>query len=63
MPIPGTKQRRYLEQNVEAASIALTSAEIAALEAAFPIGAAAGTRYPADSMRLLETERGLGIGD
>ena len=63
VPIPGTKQRRYLEQNVEAASIALTSAEIAALEAAFPIGAAAGTRYPADSMRLLETERGLGIGD
>ena len=63
VPIPGTKQRRYLEQNVEAASIALSAADVAALDAAFPIGAAAGTRYPADSMRLLETERGLGIGD
>jgi len=63
VPIPGTKRRRYLEENVEAAAIALTREDIAALEAAFPIGAAAGTRYPAESMRLLETERGLGIGD
>jgi len=63
VPIPGTKQRRYLEQNVEAASIALTRQDVASLDRAFPIGAAAGTRYPADSMRLLETEQGLGIGD
>jgi aryl-alcohol dehydrogenase-like predicted oxidoreductase len=63
VPIPGTKRRRYLEENVEAAAIALTREDIAALEVAFPIGAAAGTRYPAESMRLLETERGLGIGD
>jgi aryl-alcohol dehydrogenase-like predicted oxidoreductase len=58
VPIPGTKRRRYLEENVAAAAIALTPDEVAAIEAAFPIGAAAGTRYPADSMRLLETERG-----
>jgi aryl-alcohol dehydrogenase-like predicted oxidoreductase len=57
VPIPGTKQRRYLEQNVEAAAIVLTSTDIAALDEAFPVGAAAGTRYPADSMRLLETEQ------
>jgi hypothetical protein len=37
--------------------LAVSSAEIAALETAFPIGAAAGTRYPADSMRLMETEQ------
>jgi aryl-alcohol dehydrogenase-like predicted oxidoreductase len=57
VPIPGTKRMRYIEENVAAADLALTSAEIAALDAAFPIGAAAGTRYPADSMRLLETDQ------
>src|SRR5256886_8701723 len=57
VPIPGTKQRRYLEQNVEATEIVLTNANIGALDEAFPVGAAAGTRYPADSMRLLETEQ------
>src|SRR4029077_19092905 len=62
VPIPGTKRRRYLEENVEAAAIALTPEDVAALEATFPIGAAAGMRYPAESMRLLENERGLGIG-
>jgi len=59
VPIPGTKQQRYLDENVGAASIALSTADVAALDAAFPIGAAAGTRYPAASMRLLETEQGL----
>ena len=57
VPIPGTKRTRYAEENVAAVDLALTSAEIAALDAAFPIGAAAGTRYPAASMRLLETEQ------
>jgi aryl-alcohol dehydrogenase-like predicted oxidoreductase len=57
VPIPGTKRQRHLEENVEAASITLTGADVAALDEAFPVGAAAGTRYPADSMRLLETER------
>jgi aryl-alcohol dehydrogenase-like predicted oxidoreductase len=57
VPIPGTKRQRYLEENAGAAEIAMTSADVAALDEAFPIGAAAGTRYPADSMRLLETEQ------
>ena len=57
VPIPGTKRRRYLEENVAAADIALSVSEVAALDAAFPIDAAAGTRYPADSMRLLEIEQ------
>jgi aryl-alcohol dehydrogenase-like predicted oxidoreductase len=57
VPIPGTKRRRYLEENVAAADIALSVSEVAALDAAFPIDAAAGARYPADSMRLLETEQ------
>ena len=57
VPIPGTKRRRYLEENVRAAGIALSAADVASLDEAFPIGAAAGDRYPPDSMRLLETEQ------
>ena len=56
VPIPGTKRQKYLEENVAAATLDLTRDEAAALDEAFPIGAAAGTRYPADSMRLLETD-------
>lgn len=55
VPIPGTKRRRYLEENAAAVDLALTASDIAALDEAFPVGVAAGTRYPADSMRLLET--------
>ena len=57
VPIPGTKRRRYLEENAGAANVTLTAADVAALDEAFPIGVAAGTRYPAESMRLLETEQ------
>jgi aryl-alcohol dehydrogenase-like predicted oxidoreductase len=56
VPIPGTKQRRYLEENIAAAGLPLSREELAALDKAFPIGVASGTRYPAESMRLLETE-------
>jgi aryl-alcohol dehydrogenase-like predicted oxidoreductase len=58
VPIPGTKRRPYLEQNVAAADLALTAQEVAALDEALPIGTAAGTRYGAESMRLLEAEQG-----
>jgi aryl-alcohol dehydrogenase-like predicted oxidoreductase len=54
VPIPGTKRRRYLEDNVAAAAIPLTSAEISSLDSLFPVGSAAGTRYPAESMKLLD---------
>ncbi|MGH2906586.1 MAG: aldo/keto reductase [Solirubrobacterales bacterium] len=46
VPIPGTKRRVYLEQNVGAAEIELTADDIAALEEAVPVGAVAGERYP-----------------
>ena len=46
VPIPGTKRRRYLEENAEAADIELTDEEHERLEQAFPQGAAAGERYP-----------------
>lgn len=50
-PIPGCKSRTHLEENLEAMEIALTPENLAALEAAFPPGAAAGDRYPSDGMK------------
>lgn len=46
IPIPGTKQRKYLEENVAALEIRLLPAELQALEAIFNENAAAGLRYP-----------------
>ena len=57
VPIPGTKRRRYLEMNAAATEIALSAEDVAALDETFPIDAAAGTRYPAASMRLLDREQ------
>ncbi|OON69616.1 aldo/keto reductase [Hymenobacter sp. CRA2] len=45
--IPGTKRRKYLEQNVAAASLELSAAELAELETIMPVGSAAGEAYPA----------------
>ncbi len=45
VPIPGTKRRGYLEENVAAASIRLSAAEMARLDEAVPRGATAGDRY------------------
>jgi aryl-alcohol dehydrogenase-like predicted oxidoreductase len=46
VPIPGTKRRKYLEQNAEAAEIILSQEELAAIEDVFPKDAASGLRYP-----------------
>jgi len=46
VPIPGTKRRRYLEENVAAAEIELTPAELERIEAVAPQGFALGDRYP-----------------
>ncbi|MCL2726574.1 MAG: aldo/keto reductase [Polyangiaceae bacterium] len=48
VPIPGTKRRKYLEENLGALSVKLTAEDMSRIEAAFPKGAAAGTRYPAN---------------
>jgi aryl-alcohol dehydrogenase-like predicted oxidoreductase len=50
VPIPGTKRRRYLEENLAAEAITFTAAELAAIDAIAPMGAAAGLRYPAATM-------------
>ncbi|WP_329794161.1 aldo/keto reductase [Lentzea sp. DG1S-22] len=46
VPIPGTKRIKYLEENVAAASLELSDADLAAVEAAVPASAVAGDRYP-----------------
>jgi aryl-alcohol dehydrogenase-like predicted oxidoreductase len=46
VPIPGTKRRTYLEENLAAASIMLTAEDLEQIDAAFPAHAAAGLRYP-----------------
>jgi aryl-alcohol dehydrogenase-like predicted oxidoreductase len=53
VPIPGTKRRKFLEQNVAAVDLSLTAAELAALTAAFPPDIAAGLRYPELQLRKL----------
>ena len=51
VPIPGTKRIARLEENVAAARVSLTPAEVTALSEAVPVGAAAGTRYPGGAMK------------
>jgi aryl-alcohol dehydrogenase-like predicted oxidoreductase len=51
LPIPGTKHRSYLEENVEALSITLSKDDLARINEAMPPGAAAGSRYPEAQMK------------
>ena len=53
VPIPGTKRRKYLEENIAACRVAIGEAELAQIEAALPRGIAAGERYPASMMGLI----------
>ena len=53
IPIPGTKRRNYLEQNAAAVDIQLSPDEINRLSQAFPLGAAAGTRYPEKQLKTV----------
>ncbi|MEU3627653.1 aldo/keto reductase [Amycolatopsis coloradensis] len=53
VPIPGTKRRKYLEENVAAVGLKLTAEDVAAIEAAVPADEVAGERYPEAAMRML----------
>ncbi len=53
VPIPGTKRRRYLEENVAAIEIELTEDDLRRIDEAAPKGAAAGERYSEASMRTV----------
>jgi len=52
VPIPGTKRRIYLEENVKSVEIELTANELAQINQVAPQGVAAGSRYPESVMRL-----------
>jgi aryl-alcohol dehydrogenase-like predicted oxidoreductase len=53
-PIPGTRRRKYLEQNLEAASIKLTADDLARIDKVAPKGVAAGPRYPEFAMATVD---------
>jgi aryl-alcohol dehydrogenase-like predicted oxidoreductase len=55
VPIPGTKRRKYLEENVGALEIELNADDLRLLDEVFPFGAASGQRYPEHMMALVNT--------
>ena len=50
VPIPGTKRRKYLEQNIDALGVQLTDADLRRIDSIVPRGAAAGDRYAPQGM-------------
>jgi aryl-alcohol dehydrogenase-like predicted oxidoreductase len=54
VPIPGTRRRRYLEENVAAASLLLDDAMLQRLDREFPLGSASGERYPDWAMQWVD---------
>lgn len=54
VPIPGTKRRTYLEENIKALDVQLSVEDIARINDAVPPGAASGTRYPVRALAALE---------
>ncbi len=53
VPIPGTKRRKYLEDNAAAINVLLTAEELRQIDQAFPYGSATGQRYPEHMMKLV----------
>jgi aryl-alcohol dehydrogenase-like predicted oxidoreductase len=53
VPIPGTKRRRWLEENIAAGDVELSGVELEAMAAAVPRGAVEGERYPEASMKAI----------
>jgi len=53
VPIPGTKRRKYLEENIGALDVQLTPRELAEIDTTLPARAAAGSRYSTPGMRTI----------
>ena len=53
VPIPGTKRRKYLQENIGALDVDLTSEDLARIDEVAPKDAFAGSRYPEAMMKLL----------
>ncbi|MBN8472658.1 aldo/keto reductase [Corallococcus exiguus] len=56
VPIPGTKRRKYLDDNLGALDVKLTKEDLAAIESIAPPGVAAGERYPTAMQGFLQTD-------
>ena len=54
VPIPGTKRRKYLEENVGALKVELSAEDLARIDEVFPRDATAGARYPEHMMHLVD---------
>ncbi len=54
VPIPGTKRRKYLEENAGAVDVKLTVDDLLRINETFPYGAAAGQRYSEQMMKLID---------
>lgn len=57
IPIPGTKRRKYLEENFGALSVELSADDLRRIDAAAPHGAASGERYPEHMMALINKKQ------
>ena len=53
VPIPGTKRRKYLDENIRAADVTITAEDRAAIDQIMPPGSASGTRYPDAALKAL----------
>jgi aryl-alcohol dehydrogenase-like predicted oxidoreductase len=54
VPIPGTKRRKYLEENIVSADMSLSTSDLSRIDAIFPKGAAAGGRYSPERLALID---------
>ncbi len=53
IPIPGTKRRKYLKENIGALEVELTASDLERINELAPPGVAAGMRYPEALMRMV----------
>jgi aryl-alcohol dehydrogenase-like predicted oxidoreductase len=53
VPIPGTKRRGYLEENIQAVEVELSPSELREIDEQLPVGITAGDRYPAEAMKAV----------
>ena len=54
VPIPGTKRRKYLEENVAALEVKLPAEDLIEIDKVFPVGVAAGDRYSEQMKKLID---------
>jgi aryl-alcohol dehydrogenase-like predicted oxidoreductase len=53
VPIPGTKRRKYLEENIAATNVELTAEDLSRMDELMPQGVASGGRYPEEMMKFV----------